>query len=315
MSKRLFSTIFSFFIIASTFTLFASPSISVQPEPKELNLFRRAYPDLTFKSTYDAKVKDFLITITCEDRTADFYWQKGSLLPPQELQNAEKYWTLLYSYVDKIPDPKDFTPEDIERIRNFSSKENRTNGAKTPPFFYDLIYDCKTRAALEKHIIKHTFLGKNTIIHERIKEPLLRVEKKILDEAKVTPEVQTFIDNLLSADCYNWREIQDSGNRSFHSLGIALDILPKGWGQKNVYWAWRRDFDKDWMLLPLNRRWTPPEKVIEIFESEGFIYGGKWIIWDNMHFEYHPEIILYNSSQNSKAASNTSSNKLSSTSR
>ena len=305
MSKRLFSTIFSFFIIASTFTLFASPSISVQPEPKELNLFKRAYPDLTFKSTYDAKVKDFLITITCEDRTADFYWQNGSLLPPQEVQNAENYWTLLYSYVDKIPDPKDFTPEDIERIRNFSSKENRTNGAKTPPFFYDLIYDCKTRAALEKHIIKHTFLGKNTIIHERIKEPLRRVEKKILDEAKVTPEVQTFIDNLLSADCYNWREIQDSGNRSFHSLGIALDILPKGWGQKNVYWAWRRDFDKDWMLLPLNRRWTPPEKVIEIFESEGFIYGGKWIIWDNMHFEYHPEIILYNSSPSSKAASNT----------
>jgi hypothetical protein len=48
------------------------------------------------------------------------------------------------------------------------------------------------------------------------------------------------------------------------------------------------------MLLDLDRRWMPPQKVIEIFESHGFIWGGKWIIWDNMHFEYRPEVILYN---------------------
>ena len=30
---------------------------------------------------------------------------------------------------------------------------------------------------------------------------------------------------------------------------------------------------------------------IEIFEDEGFIWGGRWAVWDNMHFEYHPEII------------------------
>ena len=33
---------------------------------------------------------------------------------------------------------------------------------------------------------------------------------------------------------------------------------------------------------------------IDIFEDEGFIWGGKWMIWDNMHFEYHPELILFN---------------------
>ena len=40
--------------------------------------------------------------------------------------------------------------------------------------------------------------------------------------------------------------------------------------------------------------WMPPQKVIEIFEEHGFIWGGKWIIWDNMHFEYRPEVILFN---------------------
>ena len=106
---------------------------------------------------------------------------------------------------------------------------------------------------------------------------------------------KTFIEKLDSADSYSWRSISDSGNRSFHSLGLAFDILPKGWKTKNLYWAWRRDLDKEnWMLLPLDRRWMPPQKVIEIFESHGFLWGGKWIIWDNMHFEYRPEVILYN---------------------
>ena len=45
------------------------------------------------------------------------------------------------------------------------------------------------------------------------------------------------------------------------------------------------------MLTPLSWRWMPPQAVIDIFEEEGFIWGGKWAIWDNMHFEYHPELI------------------------
>ena len=45
------------------------------------------------------------------------------------------------------------------------------------------------------------------------------------------------------------------------------------------------------MLVPLKSRWMPPETVIKIFESEGFIWGGYWIIFDNMHFEYHPELV------------------------
>lgn len=39
------------------------------------------------------------------------------------------------------------------------------------------------------------------------------------------------------------------------------------------------------------RRWIPPKAVIEAFESEGFIWGGKWTLWDNMHFEYRPELL------------------------
>ena len=37
----------------------------------------------------------------------------------------------------------------------------------------------------------------------------------------------------------------------------------------------------------------PPKEVIDIFLEEGFIWGGNWAIWDNMHFEYHPELTYF----------------------
>ena len=46
------------------------------------------------------------------------------------------------------------------------------------------------------------------------------------------------------------------------------------------------------MLIPLKSRWMPPAAVIKAFEDEGFIWGGRWAIWDNMHFEYHPELLI-----------------------
>ncbi len=276
-----------------------TPSTAPTDEPAQLALFRAAYPDLTFSATFDASASDYLITITVPAteqqtvRTGSLYWQDGRLLPESELAQKEHYWTLLYAYADDIPDPARFSQEDIERIRSFTEPQNRTEGAETPPFFYDLVYDCATRVSVESHIVKHTFLGKKTNIHERLRAPLDRVQMRIRELAATDSAVKSFIDTLASADCYSWRTISDSRKRSFHSVGIAIDVLPRGWGKKNIYWAWRRDIDPDnWMFLPLERRWMPPQAVIAAFEAEGFIWGGKWIIWDNMHFEYHPEILL-----------------------
>jgi len=45
------------------------------------------------------------------------------------------------------------------------------------------------------------------------------------------------------------------------------------------------------MFIPLKNRWMPPDAVIACFEREGFVWGGKWTVWDNMHFEYRPELL------------------------
>ncbi|MCK5249849.1 MAG: M15 family metallopeptidase, partial [Spirochaetaceae bacterium] len=35
-----------------------------------------------------------------------------------------------------------------------------------------------------------------------------------------------------------------------------------------------------------------PEAVVEAFEKNGFIWGGKWFLFDQIHFEYRPELII-----------------------
>ena len=111
--------------------------------------------------------------------------------------------------------------------------------------------------------------------------------------AKTDKEVADFVKSISKNEAYYWRVIANTNRKSFHSLGIAIDIRPKSYKGKEVYWSWTKDKDPDgWMLTPLKNRWMPPQAVIDIFEDQGFIWGGKWIIFDNMHFEYHPELIL-----------------------
>lgn len=269
-----------------------------------LKYFERAYPDLTFTRHFDTDLSEWVINVKIPDtpdekdgpgKTYDFYWANGSMLPKEELVNKDQYWTLLYGYQKELADPANFTEEQRERIKEFGSAESRKNGAGTPMFFFDAIYDSKTRGSLEKHIVRISFLGNRTNVHERMKEPLRRVEEKIFALAKNDGEVQAFLNNLKSNDAYQWRIIDGTTRKSFHSLGIAIDILPKSQGGKQIFWSWAKDkYPDTWMLVPLKNRWMPPNSVIRIFEEEGFIWGGKWTIYDNMHFEYHPELIEFN---------------------
>jgi hypothetical protein len=54
---------------------------------------------------------------------------------------------------------------------------------------------------------------------------------------------------------------------------------------------WSSKIVRDWGDIPLSKRWHPPEQVIEAFEENGFIWGGKWHRFDTVHFEYRPEIL------------------------
>ncbi len=267
-------------------------------DPAGLEIFRRAYPDVMFNAIYQRDLMDWKVELTIPDgestRTATLYWSNGSMLPESELGNKEKYWTLLYNYKygEPLEDPANFTQEQIDRMKNFGSSENRRKGAGTPMFFFDALYESHSQARLERYIERVTFLRRPVHVHRRLKEPLKRVEARINAAAETDPTIKPFITEISQLDAYYWRLIAGTNRKSFHSLGIAVDILPKNLHGKAIYWSWTKDKNPDWMLTPLADRWMPPQSVIDIFEDEGFIWGGKWGIWDNMHFEYHPELIL-----------------------
>ncbi|MCR5400642.1 MAG: M15 family metallopeptidase [Treponema sp.] len=268
-------------------------------EPEGLEVFKAAYPDLIFIPVFDKEINDYQIHIVKDSDTdhkkeISLYWAEGRFLPKEKLSDLSKYRKMVYPYTKYAPDPKNFTQEDIQRIKDFTSKENREKGPIDPPFLYDFIYDCKSRESLESHLVKVSFLGFSVNVHERIKKSLQRVEKRI-NALPESPQMKNFIENLNRIDCYNWRSVRDTENRSFHSLALAIDILPRGYYQKSIYWGWQRQWDSEfWWKTPLEKRWMPPQEVIDIFVSEGFLWGGSWIVWDNMHFEYRPEVLLFN---------------------
>lgn len=84
---------------------------------------------------------------------------------------------------------------------------------------------------------------------------------------------------------FNWRFIAGTDRLSVHSFGAAVDINVA----RSNYW---RDVVQDEEAL-LDYKNRIPAKIVEVFESHGFIWGGWWYHYDTMHFEYRPELIAY----------------------
>jgi len=120
------------------------------------------------------------------------------------------------------------------------------------------------------------------------------VEQKINDAAQKNSAVSKWLKSIDTIAAWNWRNIADVKTRSNHAYGIAIDILPKKLNSLETYWLWTKNKKIDWRFVPYSKRYSPPEAVIKIFEDYGFIWGGKWAFYDTMHFEYRPEILIYN---------------------
>jgi hypothetical protein len=219
-----------------------------------------------------------------------FYWAGGRLLPASRRGEEKNWLPHSYSvYPQSVPSPEIYSPEYIEALRaqgraEAAGKEDHHRG------FQAALYGGLTRREIEACLEGMDFLGKKIIVHRDIAEALKRVERAIQNAALEDREITAFIDSLGQAGAYNWRQIRGSSRMSYHSWGLAVDIQPGNLGNRAIYWLWERARREDWMILPLEQRWKPPDKVIAAFENEGFIWGGKWALYDNMHFEYRPEL-------------------------
>ena len=223
-----------------------------------------------------------------------YYYAKGRLLPERELRRAAKYRPYqFYKYPAELPPQTEATPEDVEMYLSWT---NPTGGniLNRSGFFLGVLWKAAARRETEKQIVEITFLGKTTRVHKRIQPKLAVIEEQIQDAAKTDNTIQTWIENLANPGGYYWRVIAKTKSRSYHSYGLAVDLLPKSLDEKQAYWLWASRKRSDWWNVPYSERYHPPEAVIKIFESYGFVWGGKWVMFDTMHFEYRPEVFYLN---------------------
>jgi len=249
-----------------------------------LRAFQNSFPD---KVTEVAFI-DGDWTITAGGQT--FFWAGGRLLLESERENAESFEPHRFYYYPATPrSPDTFSYELIENIRYRALPQNRRGSRTVSHAFHGVLYGGLSRREVERTLVRTVFLGRRITVNRMIVEPLRRVEADI----RRWGGGEAFIASLESIYAYNWRQIAGTQRRSFHSWGLALDIQPSRIGGRAIFWQWERVRNRDWMLIPLENRWNPPLPVLRAFERHGFIWGGKWLFFDNMHFEFRPELIEY----------------------
>lgn len=140
----------------------------------------------------------------------------------------------------------------------------------------------KDAVDVEKGLESVAFLGETWKFSARhgAAGALRRVAARLETAVEKDPKLKAYI--LPGGGTYFWRKIKDSPRLSAHSFGICIDLNI----EKGLYWLWHPSAGK----VAKTRR-DYPQAIVEAFEAEGFIWGGKWHSFDFMHFEYRPELV------------------------
>lgn len=162
------------------------------------------------------------------------------------------------------PPPRDHSPG---RLRNTA-------------FFERMYGDCR-RGGTARNLRSVTWMPRThpqALRVTTVNDVATRLERVIAALEALPDRLKAYL--VPAAGSVACRAVADTGLPSVHGYGAAIDIAV---GQSD-YWSWsRRRGD-----IPHRNR--IPFAVVEPFEAERFIWGGKWYHYDTMHFEYRPEL-------------------------
>lgn len=116
----------------------------------------------------------------------------------------------------------------------------------------------------------------------------LTVHKKLAEEFKAVFEDMYKIKFRIKASqtaAYVWKNISGTGTISQHSYGLAIDI---NWNDNPCFYNTNVDVSKGYGgYKPGVNKFSVTQKVIKIWKSHGFYWGGDWSgKKDTMHFSY-----------------------------
>lgn len=134
------------------------------------------------------------------------------------------------------------------------------------------------------------------IIHKDLVSSISNIFRRILLETKfpITSLIPVSMFNWSdpnsmkynNTSAFNWRKVAGSDEVSDHAIGCAIDINPlQGPWEKNVKDAPKRDTSIRGLI-------HPDSKVVEIFKSNGWKWGGDWKYSKDWQHFYRPEIFF-----------------------
>jgi hypothetical protein len=263
------------------------PEGSSAPGAEEIRAITTAYSE----RIEDRSFRDGEWAVRIDGRW--FYWTEGRMLPRELRPRAEEFTPLrFYRYYRGPLRIREIEPEFAERLRNILA-ERRSDPPVRHPGFQDALYGVSSRAEAESVMVDLTFLGHRTRVHPVAVDALRRVEREVRQEASRDPDVAEFVAGLNAVEGFHWRNIAGTRARSFHSYGAAVDLIPRYYGGAFGYWRWAAEAGiEDWWALGEEDRFMIPQPIVDAFERNGFVWGGKWLFFDPIHFEYRPEVFL-----------------------
>jgi hypothetical protein len=166
-------------------------------------------------------------------------------------------------------------------------KENFDPGRFRNEAFFERMYGDCVKGEVTKRLVPVAWLPKHgggklsvTSVNE-VNKKLEKVSDELDKLLETHKDYKEFL--IPSAGVYNCRNIAGSNLKSVHAYGAAIDISTA----HSDYWRWPKKDAKSrgpvWSRIPY--------EIVEIFERNGFIWGGKWYHFDTMHFEYRPELL------------------------
>jgi len=250
--------------------------------PLKASCYIRAYPDF-----FTAYKDGYLIT------------RDGHRIPFDSRINSKDYNRMV---VDPHVGDDCFNPEDALHWNYKSGSEIPTAdrpptsdpGRIRPSVIFGYMYGT-TRAQRIKRLrpvqwVDTSFGSSNTILVTTVNgvdkalEEVAREIRNLPEDKK--KDLKGIVFNTDGFSGYCDRPVRCYPHRtSAHAYGIAVDV-----NEDLSYFVGSHRSEA------YRYRNNMPQFLVDIFERHGFIWGGRWHSYDIMHFEYRPELILYNNS-------------------
>lgn len=260
---------------------------SLPAEHPAIEALEHAYPQWISVSGEDG---DTILTV----RGRVFTWAHGRLLPPSMADRWQEFAAQpFYPYPHDVPDVASWSDERVAEIEARLA-DRRGSAVRRSSGFFDALWGIHGEADADDAVQTLRFLGFKVNVHNALAGPLARVEARLSSRRAGDPSLDRFLKGLSRLEGYNWRDIAETQSRSNHAYGIAIDIIPRSYEGRIPYWLWAPQNTAGWYKAAWANRWVPHPAVVEAFEAEGFIWGGKWVLFDTIHFEYRPEILILN---------------------